>query len=126
LEHFLNSFKPGGLLFFSRNGRSPQNVAKLIQNIKNHYKGHAYLEPFFMVDHEGGDVVRVGPSLFFPSALSIGQTGDPELAEELGIATGKYLRTIGFEVNFAPVVDLRSNNKVNFIGERSFGSSPED
>lgn len=124
LKYFLNSSKPGGLLFFSRNGRSPQSVAKLISDIKLHYKSQIHLEPFFMVDHEGGDVVRVGPSLFFPSALSIGQTGDTELAKELGAATGKYLKTIGFEVNFAPVVDLRSDDKVNFIGERSFGSSP--
>lgn len=124
LKQFLDSTHPGGLLFFSRNGRSPQSVATLIQGIKGHYKDKTHLEPLFMVDHEGGDVVRVGPSHFFPSALSIGQTKDPSLAYQLGLWTGRYLKSIGFDVNFAPVVDLRSDEKFSFIGERSFGSSP--
>lgn len=126
LKQFLDSTHPGGLLFFSRNGRSPQSVAQLIQGIKGHYKQKPYLEPLFMVDHEGGDVVRVGPSHFFPSALSIGKTQDPSLAYQLGLWTGRYLKSIGFDVNFAPVVDLRSEEKFSFIGERSFGSSPEE
>lgn len=126
LKQFLDSTHPGGLLFFSRNGRSPQSVAELIQGVKGHYKQKPYLEPLFMVDHEGGDVVRVGPSHFFPSALSIGKTQDPSLAYQLGLWTGRYLKSIGFDVNFAPVVDLRSEEKFSFIGERSFGSSPEE
>lgn len=126
LKHFLNSYQPGGLLFFSRNGRSPQKVAQLIQGIRGHYKDSTHLEPLYMVDHEGGDVVRVGPSHFFPSALSLGQTHDPSLAYQLGLWTGRYLKNIGFDVNFAPVVDLRSEEKFSFIGERSFGSTPDD
>lgn len=126
LDSFLNDYKPGGLIFFSRNGKSPQTVIKLIQGVKNHYKSQPHLEPLFIVDHEGGDVVRVGPSHFFPSALSLGQTKDQAIAFDLGKWTGRYLKNMGFDINLAPVVDLRSEKKLNFIGERSFSSSPEE
>lgn len=126
LKHFLNSYKPGGLIFFSRNGRSPENVQKLIKNIKGYYKGIDKVEPFFVVDHEGGEVVRVGPSHFFPSALSLGQTKDASIAYDLGKWTGSYLKNIGFDINLAPVVDLRSESAINFIGERSFSSLPDE
>lgn len=126
LERFLNTYKPGGLIFFSRNGKSPEKVLKLIQDIKAYYKKINKIEPFFVVDHEGGDVVRVGPPHFFPSALSLGQTKDQAISYELGKWTGNYLKNLGFDINLAPVVDLRSESSVNFIGERSFSSSPDD
>ncbi len=126
LERFLSLYKPGGLIFFSRNGKSPEKVLKLIQDIKAYYKRVNKIEPFFVVDHEGGDVVRVGPPHFFPSALSLGQTKDQAISYELGKWTGRYLKNLGFDINLAPVVDLRSESAVNFIGERSFSSSPED
>lgn len=126
LKNFLSTYKPGGLIFFSRNGKDPQKVQKLIQDIKTFYKALNKTEPFFVVDHEGGEVVRVGPPHFFPSALSLGQTKDPAIAYDLGKWTGRYLKNIGFDINLAPVVDLRSENAVNFIGERSFSSMPDD
>lgn len=126
LVQFLNTFKPGGLIFFSRNGKSPESVLKLIQDIKNHYKKMNKTEPFFVVDHEGGEVVRVGPPHFFPSALSLGQTKDQAISYELGKWTGRYLKNLGFDINLAPVVDLRSESSINFIGDRSYSSSPDD
>lgn len=124
LKRFLTRYKPGGLIFFSRNGKSPAKVQKLIQDIKIFYSEINKIEPFFIVDHEGGEVVRVGPPNFFPSALSLGQTKDPAIAYDLGKWTGRYLKNIGFDINLAPVVDLRSEKAVNFIGERSFSSLP--
>ena len=126
LKYFLSTYKPGGLIFFSRNGKDPKKVQKLIQDIKNYYKTVQKTEPFFVVDHEGGDVVRVGPPHFFPSALSLGQAKDPAIAYDLGKWTGRYLKNIGFDINLAPVVDLRSESAVNFIGERSFSSDPNE
>lgn len=126
LKHFLNTYKPGGLIFFSRNGKSPEKVQKLIKDIKAYYKSISKMEPFFVVDHEGGEVVRVGPPHFFPSALSLGQTKDPTIAYDLGKWTGNYLKNIGFDINLAPVVDLRSEKAVNFIGVRSFSSEPDE
>ncbi len=126
LEQFLRTYKPGGLIFFSRNGRSPEKVLKLIQDIKDFYKKINKIEPFFVVDHEGGEVVRVGPPHFFPSALSLGQTKDQSIAYELGKWTGRYLKNLGFDINLAPVVDLRSETALNFIGDRSYSSSPDD
>jgi beta-N-acetylhexosaminidase len=126
LRYFLKTYKPGGLIFFSRNGKDPKKVQKLIQDIKNYYKVIQKTEPFFVVDHEGGEVVRVGPPHFFPSALSLGQANDPAIAYDLGKWTGRYLKNIGFDINLAPVVDLRSESSVNFIGERSFSSDPDE
>ena len=126
LKNYLISYKPGGLIFFSRNGRSPKKVMKLIQDIKDFYKSQNLVEPFFIVDHEGGRVVRIGSANLFPSALSLGRTKNPRIAYSLGKWTGQYLKNMGFDINLAPVVDLRSERELNFIGERSFSSSPEE
>src|SRR5207237_328866 len=81
---------------------------------------------FVGVDQEGGLVDRFReicePS---PSAKSVRDAGRAELAQEFGKLTARVLRLLGFNMNFAPVLDLSGDNEENGLRARTFGVNPE-
>jgi beta-N-acetylhexosaminidase len=77
------------------------------------------------LDQEGGAVVRalwVPPP---PSAMALGAAGDADLARDVGAAVARAIRAMGFNWNFAPVLDLNNNPQNPVIAERSFGADPQ-
>jgi beta-N-acetylhexosaminidase len=76
-------------------------------------------------DQEGGDVVRLRTRVPLPSALAFGELNDPSLMERAGKATGQLLKTLGFNMNLAPVVDIADPTRKSFIGTRTYGSQVE-
>jgi beta-N-acetylhexosaminidase len=59
-----------------------------------------------------------------PSAKSVRLAGQSELAKKFGALTARALRLLGFNINFAPVLDLSGDNKENGLRGRTFGESP--
>ena len=57
-----------------------------------------------------------------PDMQEIGNTQDPEEAYRVGETIGRYVKELGFNVDFAPVADVASNPDNQVIGSRSFGS----
>jgi len=76
------------------------------------------------LDQEGGAVVRSTWVPAPPSAMALGAANDPELAFEVGAAVARAVRGLGFNWNFAPVLDLNNNPHNPVIAERSFGADP--
>jgi beta-N-acetylhexosaminidase len=77
------------------------------------------------LDQEGGAVVR---SLWVPpppSAMALGAADDTDLARDVGAAVARAVKAMGFNWNFAPVLDLNNNPRNPVIAERSFGADPE-
>ena len=72
-----------------------------------------------MTDQEGGEVRRLpGPPELAPAAMS-----SAAVAHAQGVAAGRMLRSVGVNVDLAPVADVeRAPN--SFLGTRSFGSDP--
>jgi beta-N-acetylhexosaminidase len=52
----------------------------------------------------------------------LGATDDPQLAYRCGALLGRELATLGFSINFAPVLDIATNPDNPVIGDRAFGS----
>jgi len=73
------------------------------------------------IDQEGGTVKRLRAGPPFASAAELGAAGGAT-AYRAGVATGRYLRALGVNVDFAPVLDVRA--RASFLGTRSFGSDP--
>ena len=72
-----------------------------------------------MTDQEGGEVRRL-PG---PPELAAAAMGSTTAAHAQGVAAGRLLRSVGVNVDLAPVADVeRAAN--SFLGTRSFGSSP--
>ena len=78
-------------------------------------------------DQEGGQLIGMGAETTqFAGAMALGATGDEGLAERVARATGRELRALGVNVNYAPVCDLATNPGNPALGIRSFGSDPAE
>jgi beta-N-acetylhexosaminidase len=113
----------GGFILFSRNIESPEQTAELIAEIRALAPDRRLL---FSVDQEGGRVARLRePCTVWPTMRTLGNAGDEQLARSFGAAVGAELRAIGFDLDFAPVVDVDTNPANPVIGDRSFGRTPD-
>lgn len=78
------------------------------------------------VDQEGGAVARLrAPFTRFPPMRDVAEAGDPALTEAVGAQTGRECLAAGFNVDFAPVLDIDTNPANPIIGSRAFGRTPE-
>jgi beta-N-acetylhexosaminidase len=78
------------------------------------------------VDQEGGAVVRATFLPQAPSAMALGAAGDAALAEQVGAAVARGIRSLGINWNFAPVLDVNNNPANPVIAERSFSANPSE
>ena len=78
------------------------------------------------MDAEWGSSMRLPDGRAFPKAMALGATMDAGLVQEAGRAAGQELRELGVNIDFAPVADVNSNPANPVIGNRSFGSNPEN
>jgi beta-N-acetylhexosaminidase len=79
------------------------------------------------VDQEGGRVARLrhAPIIQMPAARELAEYCSTKTLEALGYEVGGQLAALGFTMNFAPVLDVHSEERNPVIGDRSFGSAPE-
>ncbi|TJY43339.1 beta-N-acetylhexosaminidase [Cohnella pontilimi] len=113
----------GGIILFKENVSGLRASTALINGLKKANAGNPV--PLFMsVDQEGGRVTRL-PNDFLPMPANavVGRTKDTGLAEQMGALIAKQLKLLGFNVDFAPVLDVNSNPNNPVIGDRAFGST---
>lgn len=121
----MEQYPVGGIILFGDNIRSPEQLLALNSALQSAGK----LPLFLAVDEEGGAVARLARTGRFglprySSAAAVGASGDPADALEMGRTIGNYLKTYGFNVNFAPVADVNTNPYNPVIGKRAFSSDP--
>lgn len=112
----------GGVIFFSRNVGEPREVLELTSRLKR-----SAARPLIVaLDQEGGPVARLRRGFSeIPPMRAVGATGDVSLAREVGALIGRELRAVGFDMNYAPVLDVDTNPNNPVIAARSFGRTPE-
>ncbi|HEY2734712.1 MAG TPA: beta-N-acetylhexosaminidase, partial [Polyangiales bacterium] len=80
---------------------------------------------FIAVDQEGGRVARLrSPVLSLPPMRALAELEDPSLIRDAATLLGRQLQTLGFNLDFAPVLDVDTNPDNPAIGDRSFGRDP--
>lgn len=115
----------GGIILFGRNIIDSKQLTNLIRDLNEINKPNK-LPLFISVDEEGGRVTRLPQGTpKFPSSRSIGRKKSRELSYKTGQEIGDALSFFGFNMDFAPVMDIQSNPKNTVIGDRSFGSTPD-
>ncbi|HEX8921556.1 MAG TPA: glycoside hydrolase family 3 N-terminal domain-containing protein [Pyrinomonadaceae bacterium] len=116
--------QPGGVIIFGRNVAAPAQLRSLLEGVRNLLP----VEPLCGIDQEGGLVDRLRRICTpMPSARTIRQHGDLAAARSLGRITGEVLRILGFNMNFAPVMSIMTDERdllSNGLYSRSFGRSP--
>lgn len=123
LRAWMREYHPGGIILFSRNLVDPVQIAHLTNDLQA-LSGDIPL--LIAIDQEGGRVSRL-PSGFtiFPPAAIVAQQGSTELAYQAAAVTAKELRAVGINMNMAPVLDIHTNSANPIIGDRAFGTEPE-
>ncbi|MEW9677230.1 beta-N-acetylhexosaminidase [Lentibacillus sp. L22] len=121
----ISNDKVGGIILYANNMESPEQTLQLVNDLKAQNKGNRM--PLFLgVDQEGGDVSRLPGELTpIPNNGQIGKRNDKEYARSIGVTLGKQVQAFGFNMDFAPVMDVNSNPDNPVIGDRSFGDNPE-
>ena len=115
-----------GVILFTRNFESREQVADLIESIRAE-RG----EPFLVcVDQEGGPVQRFRDGFTrLPALARLGELYDRDAsaaiarAEEHAWLMASEMRAVGVDLSFAPVVDLARGNRA--IGERALHADPQ-
>lgn len=107
----------GGVILFKRNVETPPQVAALLHGLKTR-AGRPLLAA---VDQEGGRVARLrGPSFTaLPPMRSLGHQRDLQLIERVGRVLAFEVRALGFDLDFAPVLDVDTNPANPVIGDRA-------
>jgi beta-N-acetylhexosaminidase len=116
VESLLGTIQPGGVILFARNIESAEQTHRLLGDCQDLVK-----TPLFTcVDMEGGTVDRlrdvVAPA---PSAQEVFESGSLRLAREHGRLIGQECRALGFNTDFAPVLDLGFDPSNAVMGTRT-------
>lgn len=115
----------GGVIFFTQNIKTKEQIRQLIKDIKM----ESTTLPFLSIDQEGGRVERT-ENIFrgkcggkkFLSAKFAAQKGEKFLQEQTE-QISHLLNDLGFNLNYAPVLDTNTNPDNPIIGERAFSNN---
>ncbi len=123
-------FLPGGIILFARNldpdpRLGPARCHDLIQGLQARWGGDLPLA--VALDQEGGPVSRLRPWVGNTPALRhLWAKGGPGACARWGQLWGEGLRLLGFNVDFAPVVDLHDAHPQAAMGDRAASADPTE
>ncbi len=120
-ERVIRCFQPGGVLLIERNLRTPERTAEMLRKIT----GALDVPPFLALEQEGGTVDPL--RAFFPPLPSprIAAVKGPRAVERLGSLIGEACALLGFNLNFAPQLDLANPIVKPSLQPHLFHSNPQ-
>jgi beta-N-acetylhexosaminidase len=119
----LTRLQPAGVILFARNIRSAEQTWRLLRECQK-----CVAAPLFTcVDLEGGTVDRFRHALgAAPSAAEVFDTQDRKLFRRHGQIMGENCRSLGFNVDFAPVLDLAFEASRGVMESRAVSPNPHE
>jgi beta-N-acetylhexosaminidase len=123
LRSLLTRLQPAGVILFARNITGGERTHRLVKECQSYLS-----TPLFTcVDMEGGRVDRfrnvTGPT---PSAEDVFATGDRRAYRKHGKIIGESCRALGFNTDFAPVVDLAFEASRSVMSSRTVSADPKE
>lgn len=118
---FLRQNTVRGVCLFRGNMVNAEQLTRLTADLRAVMGPNALIA----IDQEGGAVVRSTWVPAPPAAMGLGAADDVALASSIGAAVARAVKSLGFNWNFAPVLDLNNNPDNPVIAERSFGADPQ-
>ncbi len=129
LKDALQKHQYGGIILYGTNISGTDQVTRLLYELQVNNKVAegvtAHIPYFTPVDEEGGIVLRLTNGTRMTGNMAIGAAPDPvKNAEITGEIIGEELAAVGFNIDYAPVVDVNNNPANPVIGTRSFSDDP--
>jgi beta-N-acetylhexosaminidase len=123
LSSLLTRLQPAGVILFARNIKNAEQTWRLLRACQK-----CVSTPLFTcVDLEGGSVDRFRDALgYTPSAADVFATGDRKLFRKHGRIIGENCRAMGFNVDFAPVLDLAFEASRSVLSSRVVSANPRE
>jgi len=126
-SELITKYHVGGFILLGQNVKDTSQVLNLLNSLKDTNKKSGSSIPLFLgVDQEGGRIDRMPPGFEkFPTNKAIGQINNSTFSNSIGKSIGQEVKGFGFNLDFAPVLDINSNPKNPIIGDRSFGATSQ-
>ncbi len=122
IEALVRDRNIGGVLLLGHNMESEGQTAALVRSLQELALDNEPSTPLLVaVDEEGGEVSSAPWVTPQPAAAEVGAGGDPAVARQIAVQTGRELRRAGVNTDLAPVVDTGYGAA---IGSRSYGEDP--
>jgi beta-N-acetylhexosaminidase len=122
LAYLIDTLQVGGIILFSRNIESPEQIRTLCQQVQAHAAACGQPPLFIAIDQEGGQVARLRhPFTEFPGNPAMTGIRD---AIDFATTTASELTGIGVNMNMAPVLDIAPEGIVSIMAARAFGQDP--
>jgi beta-N-acetylhexosaminidase len=122
LASLLGKIQPAGVILFARNIESAEQTQTLLRECQK----QVATPLFTCVDLEGGTVDRFRKVLgAAPSPADVFATGSRALFRRHGRVIGENCRALGFNVNFAPVLDLVREASRSVLSSRAVSDDPK-
>ena len=126
IKTMITKYKIGGIILYRKNFNTYKDMLKLIKELK-HLNKQNPIPLFIAIDQEGGRVNRMPKEILnLPSANKIAKEGNIELIEKSAEITGELLKNSGYNLNFAPVLDIKRFSDNHAIGDRCYGDNKDD
>ena len=123
VSSLLKRVQPAGVILFARNIQNPEQTWRLLRECQK----NVATPLFTCVDLEGGAVDRFRDALgATPSAADVFATGDRALYRKHGEIIGANCRALGFNVDFAPALDLAFEASRTVMGSRAVSADPRE
>lgn len=115
---------PGSFIFFYFNiSDEPEKIIKFTDSVADYCREKNKIMPFLALDQEGGLVARLRRvAAKLPAAIDVAQNISLEDAYQLYEMQGKQMRTLGFTMNLAPVIEPLTESNMEFLESRSYGT----
>ena len=126
IETLITKYKIGGIILYRKNFNTYQDMLNLIRELKTLNQKNK-IPLFIAIDQEGGRVNRMPKELLnLPAANKIATIGGKEYVKKSAQITGEILKKSRFNLNFAPVLDIKKFSDDHPIGDRCYGENKED
>ena len=123
LRRLVAEFDLAGVIYFPRNVETPAQVAELSREVAGMQRDWPL---WVSVDQEGGRVARLRrPFTEWPPAITLGRSGNQDLAARFARALATELRAVGINLDYAPVLDVHTNPANPVIGDRALSERAE-
>ena len=116
----LESCPVGGILYESQNIQSVNQLTAMIANSQD----YSTIPLLIAVAEEGGNVApltSIGVTSYYSTMSVYGEEENVQRISEIGLEMAEDLRSLGINVNLAPVADVLTDPYDTEIGSRSFG-----